>query len=180
MNQPKRQLKITLADLETAFENHDALLEISYFLDLETGEVVMTTGEERDLLEEIYEKYRDPETNTVDWTKILPQLDIPDWQKETLPNADRIEAGYGTRYITIPPEESYAGYNDMAAFIETLTQPHLQSQLERAIHGKGAFRNFKNVLLDHPKERELWFQFRGEQLRQRIFDWLETEGIELI
>jgi hypothetical protein len=55
------------------------------------------------------------------------------------------------------------------------------SDLEVAFenHGKGAFRNFKNVLLDHPKERELWFQFRDQRLHQRIFDWLETEGIEL-
>jgi hypothetical protein len=180
MNQPKRKLKINLIDLESAFEHQGDPVEISYFLDLETGEVVMITGEERDLLEEINEKYADAETHEVDWDRILPELDIPDWQKETLPGAAQVEADYGTRYTAIPQDESYEGYNDMAAFIETLSKPHLQSQLEQAIHGKGAFRNFKNVLLAHPEERERWFQFRDERLHQRIFDWLEAEGIEII
>jgi hypothetical protein len=129
-------------------------METSYFLDLETGEVVMTTEEERHLLDDIYEQYGDPETGEVNWSTVLPQLDIPDWQKETLIVADRVEAGYGTRYIAIPQVESYEGYNDMVAFIGTLSNPRLQARLERAISGIGAFRYFKDVLLDYPKERE--------------------------
>ena len=85
MNQPKRKLKFNMMDLESAFEHHDPLMETSYFLDLETGEVAMTTREERRLLEDIYEQYGDPETGEVDWPTILPELDIPDWQKKPWP-----------------------------------------------------------------------------------------------
>lgn len=35
-----------MIDLESAFEHHDDLLDWAYFLDLETGEVVMIMGEE--------------------------------------------------------------------------------------------------------------------------------------
>jgi hypothetical protein len=180
MNQQKRKLKINMIDLESAFEHHEDLLEIAYFLDLETGNIVMTTGEERGLLEDIYEQYSTSETGEVDWPTILPQLDIPDWQKETLPLADQVESGYGTRYIAIPQVESYEGYNDMVAFIDTASNPRLQARLERAISGRGAFRYFKDVLLDYPKERERWFRFRDERMHQRVLDWLEAEDIEPI
>jgi hypothetical protein len=180
MNQPKRKLKINMIDLESAFEHQDPLMETSHFLDLETGEVVMTTREERRLLEDIYEQYGDSETGEVDWPTILPKLDIPDWQKETLPVADLVEAGFGKRYIAIPQVESYEGYNEMVAFIGTVSNPRLQARLERAISGRGAFRYFKDVLLDYPQERERWFQFRDERMHQRVLEWLEEEGIEPI
>lgn len=180
MNQAKRKLKINLMDLESAFEHRDFSMEMDYFLDLETGEVVLVTGEQRWLLEEVYEEYADPETGEVDWPTILPELDIPDWQKETLPLADDVEAGFGTRYIRIPQVESYEGYEDMVAFIETVSNPRLQDRLERGIHGRGAFRYFKDVLLDYPNERERWFRFRDERMRQRVLDWLDEEGVEPI
>lgn len=116
----------------------------------------------------------------MDWPTILPQLDIPDWQKQTLPLADQVEAGYGERYIAIPQVESYEGYNGMVAFIDTVSNPRLQARLERAISGRGAFRYFKDVPLDYPKERERWFRFRDERMHQRVLDWLEEEGIEPI
>ena len=51
MSQLKRKLKINLVDRESAFEHHNELMEAAYFLDLETGEVMMITGKERSLLE---------------------------------------------------------------------------------------------------------------------------------
>jgi len=45
----------------------------------------------------------------------------------------------------------------MEAFIATMRNRRLQERLERAISGRGAFRYFKDVLLDYPAERECWF-----------------------
>jgi Uncharacterised protein family (UPF0158) len=39
---------------------------------------------------------------------------------------------------------------------------------------------FKDVLEDHPRERERWFAFRDAQVRQHILDWLAAENIEPI
>jgi hypothetical protein len=68
----------------------------------------------------------------------------------------------------------------MVAFIATVSNLRLQNRLERAIRGKGAFRHFKDVLLNYPQERERWFQFSNERMRQRVLDWLDEEGIEPI
>ena len=170
-----RQLKIDLSELEMAFDSGSEL--ISYYLDIETGEVISISDEERGLLERIYASSCDEQTQKVDWEAAFQEEHVPDWQRERLREADRIEADLGTRLIAIPSESSHEGYRDMEAFIVTVRSPSLQEQLERAISGRGAFRYFKDVLLDYPAERERWFQFKRERLHQRVLDWLESQGI---
>ncbi len=36
------------------------------------------------------------------------------------------------------------------------------------------------MLADYSRERERWFEFKDDRMRQRILDWLESEGIEAI
>jgi hypothetical protein len=122
--------------------------------------VISVSDEERGLLEGIYESYYDEQSQTVDWENAFEKEQVPDWQRELLKNADRVEAGFGDRSISIPSEGSHEGYHDMEAFIATVRSPRLQERLERAISGRGAFRYFKDVLLDYPAERERWFQFK--------------------
>jgi hypothetical protein len=170
-----RKLKVDLSELELAFDSVNMM--ISYYLDLETGEVISVRDEERGLLESIYESYYDEQTETVDWETAFLEECVPDCQREQLKNADRVEAGFGDRFISIPPEGSHEGYRVMEAFIDTVRDRRLQERLERAISGRGAFRYFKDVLLDYPAERERWFQFKRERLHDRIFDWLEAHEI---
>ncbi len=172
-----RQLKIDLSELEMAFDSPSEM--ISYYLDIETGEIKSVSDEERSLLERIYESYYDQQTQTVNWEAAFQEEHVPDWQREGLQDADRVEAGFGSRFIAIPSESSHEGYHDMEAFITTALNPRLQERLERAIGGRGAFRYFKDVLLDYPVERERWFRFKQERLQQRIREWLEYEGITL-
>ena len=137
-----RQLKIDLSELEMAFDNYSGM--ISYYLDLETGAVISISDEERRTLESIYESYYDEQSEFVDWESALEKEHVPDWQRELLINADRVEAGFGDRFISIPTEGSHEGYRDMEAFIATVHNRRLQERLERAISGRGAFRYFKD------------------------------------
>jgi hypothetical protein len=170
-----RQLKIDLSELEMAFDSGSEM--ISFYLDIETGEILSVSDEERNLLESIYESYYDEHTQSVDWEVAFAEEHIPDWQRERIQDADRVEAGFGNRFIHIPSESSHEGYRDMEAFISTVRNPLLQERLERAISGRGAFRYFKDELLDYPAERERWFQFKHDRLHQRMLNWLEIQGI---
>jgi hypothetical protein len=174
-----RQLKVDLADLTFAFEN--ASYEAEQYLDLETGQVILVTGEMRRYLEEIDEEMSgEGETAQPTFADLLQQSDIPEWMKEMVQEADQVEAGYGTRYLAVPHTESRDGYADMADFIDTVQDQRLQDLLARAIHGRGPFRRFKDVLAQAPGERERWFAFKEGKLRQRVCEWLASEGIELI
>ena len=83
------------------------------------------------------------------------------------------------RYEHIPRAESYEGYEDMVDFIATVDNEHLAELLERAIKGKGAFRRFKNVLLNYPEERERWFEFKDNRMEERALEWLEDIDVKL-
>ena len=145
-----RQLKIDLSELELAFDTGSEM--ISYYLDLETGEIISVSDEERGSLESIYESYYDEQSQTIDWENAFEKEHVPDWQRELLQNADRVEVGFGNSFIAIPSEGSHEGYSDMEALIATVRSPRLQERLDRAISGRGAFRYFKDVLLDYPTE----------------------------
>ena len=87
---------------------------------------------------------------------------------------------YQERYRYLPTAESHEGYEDMKEFIETVKGTHLKEKLYIAISGRGAFRRFKDVLNSYPKDRERWFRFKDEKLMERVKEWLEYEGIEII
>jgi hypothetical protein len=82
-------------------------------------------------------------------------------------------------YKPIPRAEPYEGYEDMADFIRTVEDERLRELLEVAINGKGAFRRFKDVLARYADERENWFRFKDDKVRQKALEWLESIGVSL-
>ncbi|MCC7165698.1 MAG: hypothetical protein IT331_24585 [Anaerolineae bacterium] len=175
--QSLRLLKIDLDELAFAFENTG--YELEYFLDLETGETAMVTDETHRELERIYEELRcEGDKDASRFVQSLEKYDLPDSDKDALLLADQVERGYGTRYHRVPTIDSHKAYGDMEEFIDTVEDERLQLRLWDALRERGAFRRFKDVLLDHPHERERWFRFKDEQMRRRVLEWLEEEGIQ--
>ena len=172
----KRRLAVDLDDVATAFEN--GFPDLSYYLDLETGEVAMVSDETSHELEAIYAELDTGEDLDDDaMAAAIQQRDIQDWQREALAEADRVERGFGTRYVAIPRDDAHDAYRAMEDFILTVANRRLQERLSDAIDGRGAFGRFKRVLSDHDEERERWFAFRDARLRERAVAWLESEGV---
>ncbi len=173
----KRVLPVDLDELEAAFEDYG--FESSYYLDLQTGDVLALTDEIHSSLEEVYgELPEDTDLDSLNWPLLTREHGWPEWMAGALEDANRVEIGFGTRYIHVPKDESRDGYRDMEAFIATVTTARLRDSLEQAISGKGAFRRFKDVLTYYESERERWFAFKRDRLRERMLEWLEDEGIE--
>lgn len=157
-----KHLKIDLPELEMAFENYEPQAE--YHMDLETGEVLFVNHDDRSWLESLYEAYYDEQTESLEWERVFQEEGMQDWQKDNLQQIDLIESGYGTRFITIPPESSHLGFEDMQEFIQTVRNPRLQDRLEDAISGRSAFRRFKDVLHNYPAERGSGSNLNGNAL----------------
>ena len=98
--------------------------------------------------------------------------------EETRELKDRIEEDF-ERYEQIPRAESEEGYEDMVDFIATVEDERLAGLLEVSINGKGAFRRFKDVLLNYPDERERWFTYKDDRREERAMDWLDEIGVTL-
>jgi hypothetical protein len=88
----------------------------------------------------------------------------------------KVQAG-GEAFVRIEPAASREQYKWMERFVVGVTDEALRERLVIAIDGKGAFRRFKDVLLNYPTERERWFSYRAELLHWAIQKWLEKEQL---
>lgn len=84
----------------------------------------------------------------------------------------------GEHFIRVEPAASREQYKWMEHFVAGVTDEPLRERLVIAIDGKGAFRRFKDVLLNYPTERERWFSYRADLLHWHMNKWLEKEQIE--
>ncbi len=91
---------------------------------------------------------------------------------------EEIDFEQGDRYIWIGNPYPHEGYGDMEDFIFRTEDQHLADLLSVAIRGKGAFRRFKGVLLDHLEARDAWHAFSNQRWRDRAVAWLGENGIE--
>jgi hypothetical protein len=167
-----RKLKINRIDLETAFELSS--YETTAYLDAETGAVIFVEDYVVDQLEELLADEDGEDVETV----LQAQTGLSDIERQQLLDAARVEGDADNRYRMIPKQDSRDGYRDMQEYIWSLEDEHLRELLEVAIQGSGAFRRFKDVLYRYPEAQENWFRFRDEREKQRMTDWLASQGIE--
>ena len=172
-----RKLDVDVGELIIALQTDH--YEAQHYLDLETGEIILMVTEYEREAESVYEEMYGEGEEAPDLAEYLEEHDYQDWEKEMILLAQRIEEGYPQRYIRIDRDDPYAGYNDMEAFIYTVENAELRERLDRAIRGRGAFRRFKDLLLDHLDVREDWFAFQDERQRRRALAWLEARRIEV-
>src|SRR5215210_2818110 len=80
-------------------------------------------------------------------------------------------------FLRIEPASSREQYRWMERFVSSVTDEALRERLVISIDGKGAFRRFKDVLLNYPAERERWFSYRAELLHWNMQEWIKREDL---
>jgi Uncharacterised protein family (UPF0158) len=88
----------------------------------------------------------------------------------------KVQTG-GEHFLRVEPAASREQYKWMERFVAGVTDEALRERLVIAIDGKGAFRRFKDVLLNYPAERERWFSYRSDLLHWHMQKWLEKEQL---
>ncbi len=172
-----KKLEINWFELELAFDS--ASYDLNYYLDRETGEVLLVTSETLDKLEEIYSEFCDEENyETFDLTAVLPQTDLQDWQQTEVLEADLIENDSVLRFLRIPEKSSRDAYKVMHSFIYTVDNDRVAESLSDAISGRKPFRSFKDALYQYPAEEKRWFAYHDKRLREEMVEWLEENDIE--
>ncbi|MGH2993719.1 MAG: UPF0158 family protein [Solirubrobacterales bacterium] len=103
--------------------------------------------------------------------ELIPKSEDIPWEELGLTEADE------DRLLPIEPTPSRESYSDMEEFIARVRDPRARDLLARAIEGRGAFRRFKDALLDLEELREAWFTFRDARTERRAIRWLEEHGL---
>jgi predicted nucleotidyltransferase len=79
--------------------------------------------------------------------------------------------------VLIEPVGSGESYSDLEDFAARAPDRRARDLLQRAIAGRGAFRRFKDTLLEFPELREAWFRFHDVRMERRALLWLEECGL---
>jgi predicted nucleotidyltransferase len=79
--------------------------------------------------------------------------------------------------ICVEPIGSREAYGDMEDFAGRVRDSRARDLLARAIEGRGAFRRFKDTLLEFPELREAWFKFHDARMQRRALEWLARAGL---
>jgi hypothetical protein len=100
--------------------------------------------------------------------------DLPDWQKDEWEIAKKISST--DRFRPLPTKFDVHEWGIMQEFSRLVESEGIRDDLSHAIHGAGAFRNFKDTVRRLGIE-PAWFAFRTDALRQIALDWCEENQI---
>jgi len=100
--------------------------------------------------------------------------DFPEWQQENIRTAIAILET--DDYLQLPDQHEIHEWSIMRDFCETITHPQRRQTLLDTIHGKGAFRHFKETLYRFGME-EQWYRFHKEALRRIAKEWLANNEL---
>lgn len=80
--------------------------------------------------------------------------------------------------ISIDPLPSRVWFQDMADFADGISDGSAGRRLTQSLHGRGAFRRFKNQLYQgHPELISAWHAMREVRAQRRAVEWLLDRGL---
>jgi glycine/D-amino acid oxidase-like deaminating enzyme len=100
---------------------------------------------------------------------------LEDWQREELTQA--VEILDSKDWLELPDAFDINEWKIMRDYCGTVDDDAVHQELLRAIHGRGAFRCFKDIV--HRLELvDSWYAFRNSAIRAIVADWLTGQGVE--
>ena len=137
----------------------DSLMDgFTAYLNRETGEVYTVEDEEARSLDE---------GEGLD--------DIPDWQREGLAMAQEVLESED--WLALPDKFDVHEWSIMEQFADSIENEDLRRDLLDAIHGRGAFRYFRDTI-DRYGMRDVWFDYKALALEKIAIEWLDEKGIK--
>jgi hypothetical protein len=131
--------------------------ESTSYINRKTGELITLTDEELALAE-------DPEA----------AADAPQWQKDLLPKVREVMESED--FLPLPGKFEIHEWSIMERFVNSLSDAAASDELLGAIHGRGAFRRFKDAVRRLGRADE-WYRFRDAALEEIAIQFLEAHGI---
>jgi PAS domain-containing protein len=100
--------------------------------------------------------------------------DYPEWQRELIQQAKEVLET--DDYVDLPSRFDIHEWDMMRRFCVSVEDPDTSEDLLDAIHGSGAFRRFKNMIIRRDLE-DAWYRFRDRALAEIAVKWLEENGL---
>ena len=143
----------------------DVIDEMEIMSDEATSYINRKTGELITLTDEISAMAEDPDDAE----------EAAEWQKDILPKVREVAASED--FIPLPGKFEIHEWSIMERFARSLTDAAATDELDTALHGRGAFRRFKDTV-QRPGIADEWYRFSDAVLAEVAIDCLEAHGIE--
>ncbi|PGM54644.1 UPF0158 family protein [Bacillus sp. AFS053548] len=152
----KAKIKDIIEELEMQIDGYRS------FIKIRTGEVFSVA--EEDLFDAEDEKPIDD--------------DLQDWQIENLEIANEIMENFED-YKELPSKYEIDEYIMIKDFCLTVKDEKIQNILLITIEGKGAFRRFKDAVIELNIEMD-WYSYRDSRYKDLAIAWCQNNDIEYI
>ncbi|CAM3273195.1 UPF0158 family protein [Paenibacillus lupini] len=130
------------------------------YIDVTTGEVITLTGEEMRAAEDE-----------------RPLENFPEWQRENIEQAICILEDEQGKYADFTLKNDYNEYEIIEEFINTLEDEKIKEALNDAIIGKGAFRKFKDKIIEFDIDKQ-WYTYKENKIKELVIEWCIEHDIE--
>lgn len=130
------------------------------YLNKRTGEIILITDEDRRLAD-------DPDG----------EKNLPDWQRDLLPKIRHVIESED--WLALPSQWEIHDYRIMERFCCSIEQDEAREQLLQAIHGRGAFRRFRETA-ERLHLMEDWYAYRDQAYEKIAARWLEAHEIPFV
>ena len=102
---------------------------------------------------------------------------IYDGMEEDEELLEEIECSEDDSYVSLPDQYDIHEYQMMVDFVRTIEDERKQDLLFNALHGKGAFRRFKDTAIELEVIKD-WYEYRANQYKRIAIEWCEENNIE--
>ncbi len=150
-------MKVKIDDIIDAVEFDSDMTES--YLNTKTEQVCTYTYEELQAAEE-----NEDLSDSAEW-----YVEAVSRAKQYLENQDD--------YLPLPEKYDFNEYRIIEKFISNVAVPKQSEILSQAIHGKGAFRRFKEML-EKLELVDQWYKFREQKLREFVELWCKENKID--
>lgn len=106
------------------------------------------------------------------WTFVFSEA-----SDETRERYEHVRASLGDGWARIPSVTPQVAFEEIEDFVEEVSDPEAQQALFVALERRGAFRNFREALLQLPEEHRRWRSLRREASRKRLDAFLGEIGV---
>lgn len=107
-----------------------------------------------------------------------PLEKFPVWQRENIEKAISIIDDEVGVYVDFTLRNEFNEYEIIEEFILSIKDQRIREELYDAIQGRGAFRRFKDGLLEHGVDKQ-WYQYRENKIKELVIHWCKEHDLEI-
>lgn len=103
---------------------------------------------------------------------------FPEWQRENIEKAISIIEDEDGVYVDFTFRNDFNEYEIMEEFIVSLKDQSIREELYEAIQGRGAFRRFKDGIIELGVDKQ-WHKYKENKIKELVIEWCKDHNIEI-